>query len=107
MKDKWDMAKDQVEAAASEAASDQERCTRQYVQTVARNAKCHSSQQKESLSTAGTATRNTKSSDCKLFFYIFLIFYCYFALETRYANAANIFNRITHFCCHAKDNHAC
>ena len=74
------MAKDQaVEAAGAAlgAASDRERCTRQYVQTAARNAKCHSSQQKESLSTAGTATRNTKSSDCKLSSYIFLIFYSY------------------------------
>ena len=68
----------EAEAAASEAveaASVQERCTRQYVQTAARSAKCHSSQLKENLYTAGTATRSTKSSDYSFLIFYFLIFW--------------------------------
>ena len=36
-----------------------ERCTKQYVLIVIRNAKCHSSQQKEDQYIAGIATRST------------------------------------------------
>lgn len=58
------MEKDQAVVAdfAAEAALGLEKCTRQYVPTVARNVKYHSSQLKESQFTAGTATRNTRSS---------------------------------------------
>ena len=56
------MAEDQAADSGEEAqASDQEKCTKQSALTAVVNAKCHSSQQKESQFIAETATRNTKS----------------------------------------------
>jgi len=50
-----------AEAAADTA--DLATCTRQSAQTAGRSAKCRSSQQKEGLFTAGTASPSTKNSN--------------------------------------------
>ena len=50
-------------AVAVVVSADQGRCTRQSAQTVEKNAKCLSNQQKENLYIAGNASRSTGLND--------------------------------------------
>ena len=59
----WLLETGAVLEEGAEALADPEKCTRQNALTAATNAKFLSGPRKEDLSTAGTATRNTGSSD--------------------------------------------
>ena len=60
-----DVAAEAAEEAALDAVAataDHAKCQKQFVLTVDRNAKCHSSQVKEDLYIAETASQSTKNS---------------------------------------------
>lgn len=71
----WEISKD----AAQEEVLDREKCTKQFVLNVAKNAKFHSSLQKENLFSAGNAIEKRKDSNSldivQFSFFIFLFFF--------------------------------
>jgi hypothetical protein len=63
-----------VAVVSGETSAAREKCTRQFVQTAARNAKFHSSRQETGLYIAGNATESTRSSKFIFLGFLWMIF---------------------------------